>query len=109
MTSDKEDSDEIKGIDTINKVIHEPARLLIMAHLYVVDKADFVHLIAQTGMTWGNLSSHMTKLEAAGYIEVEKGFKGKKPSTMLRLTNEGREAFSVYRKRMTELFTDPSD
>jgi DNA-binding transcriptional ArsR family regulator len=106
MSSDTEGSGQKKVLDTINKIIHEPARLLIMAHLYVVEKADFIHLIAQTGMTWGNLSSHMTKLEAAGYIAVEKEFKEKKPATMLQLTENGREAFIAYRKRMREFFDD---
>ncbi|OPY25540.1 MAG: hypothetical protein A4E28_03084 [Methanocella sp. PtaU1.Bin125] len=87
-------------VDDIDRLIHEPARLMIMAYLYVVDSADFIFLMRQTGLTWGNLSAHMSKLEAAGYIEVAKDFVDKKPHTMLRLTDKGRDAFRQYRKRM---------
>jgi DNA-binding MarR family transcriptional regulator len=57
----------------------------------------------QTGMTWGNLSAHMSKLEEGGYIEVEKSFKGKRPNTMLRLTPQGRAAFQAYRQKMKQV------
>ena len=90
----------------IDKMIHEPARLLLMANLYVVESADFLFLMRQTGMTFGNLSSHMSKLEAAGYLDVEKEFVGKKPNTKLSLTEMGRQAFEIYRKNMQQLFTD---
>lgn len=88
----------------IDRLIHEPARLMIMACLYVVDAADFLFLVRQTGLTLGNLSSHMSKLETAGYIEVEKTFVGKKPHTMLRLTSEGRLAFETYKESMERVF-----
>ena len=86
----------------INRVIHEPARFNIMAHLYVVQSADFLFLQRQTGLTWGNLSSHLARLEKAGYVEIEKGFAGRKPHTMLRLTAEGRDAFDEYRAGMEQ-------
>lgn len=88
------------GAQDIDKLIHEPARLLIMAHLYVVESADFTYLIRQTDLSWGNLSSHMSKLEEAQYIEVIKEFKDKRPNTMLKLTKRGREAFRQYRQQM---------
>ncbi len=91
-------------VDGIDRVIHEPARLMIMAHLYVVDSADFLFLMRQTGLTFGNLSSHMAKLEAAGYIEVVKDFIERKPHTMLRVTEKGRRAFDEYRRGMDRLF-----
>jgi DNA-binding MarR family transcriptional regulator len=91
-------------VDGIDRVIHEPARLLIMAHLYVVDSADFLFLMRQTGLTFGNLSSHMAKLEGAGYIEVVKDFVDRKPHTMLRVTARGRVAFEEYRRGMDRLF-----
>ena len=91
-------------VNGIDRVIHEPARLLIMAHLYVVDSADFLFLMRQTGLTFGNLSSHMAKLEGAGYIEVVKDFVDRKPHTMLRVTARGRAAFEEYRKGMDRLF-----
>ena len=90
----------------IDRMIHEPARLKIMAHLYVVESADFLFLMRQTGLTHGNLSAHMSKLEAVGYIEVEKEFIGKKPHTMLHLTDEGRVAFKEYSQKMKQLFDD---
>jgi len=77
---------------------------MIMAHLYVVDSADFLFLMRQTGLTFGNLSSHMAKLEGAGYIEVVKDFVDRKPHTMLRVTARGRAAFEEYRRGMDRLF-----
>ena len=87
----------------IDKVIHEPARLKIIAQLYVVEGADMVFLMRQTKLTWGNLSSHVTKLESAGYIEVTKDFVDKKPRTTLKLTIEGRKAFERYRKNIKQM------
>lgn len=79
---------------------------MIMAHLFVVESVDFLFLQRQTGLTWGNLSSHLSKLEAAGYIDVEKEFVGKKPHTMLHLTDKGRTAFQEYRQSMKQVFED---
>jgi DNA-binding MarR family transcriptional regulator len=93
----------------VDRVIHEPARLSIVALLYVLVSADFTFVMNQTGMTWGNLSSHMTKLEEAGYLEVEKTFKGKRPNTTLKLTEKGRRAFNTYRAQMTRFFEDVPD
>lgn len=90
----------------INKLIHEPARLMIMAHLYVVESADFLFLMRQTGLTFGNLSSHLSKLEKADYVKIKKEFVGKKPHTMLELTKRGREAFLNYRKNMRQVFEE---
>ena len=68
----------VSGTDSspggIDKLIHEPARLLIMSNLAVVESADFLFLLGQTGLTFGNLSSHMSRLEEAGYLKVEKKF-----------------------------------
>ena len=77
----------------VDRLIHEPKRFMIMAHLYVVESADFLFLMKQMGLTWGNLSSHLSKLENAKYVKIEKGFLGKKPHTMLKITEEGRSAF----------------
>jgi len=106
MQFDKRKEQLTNNISEINKLIHEPARLMISIYLYVVESADFTFLIRQTGLTWGNLSTHITKLENAGYIEVNKVFKGKKPNTMLKLTKSGRMAFDNYRKNMKQLFED---
>jgi len=76
----------------------------MLAHLYVVESADFLFLMKQTGLTFGNLSSHMTRLEEAGYIKVDKEFRDKKPNTKLSLTEAGRHAFEDYRENMKQLF-----
>jgi DNA-binding MarR family transcriptional regulator len=89
-----------EGLRDLDRLVHEPARLMILAHLFVTESADFVFLANQTGLTLGNLSSHVTKLEEAGFVEVEKTFRGKRPNTQLRLTVPGRAAFAGYRERM---------
>ena len=106
MNSPKTSKDELNAIQNIDKLIHEPARLLLMAHLFVVASADFLFLQRQTGLTWGNISSHLRKLENAGYVTVQKEFIDKKPHTTLKLTEEGRAAFNEYRKSMKQLFED---
>ncbi len=93
----------------IDKIIHEPARLLIIAYLYVVESADFLFLMNQTGLTKGNMSSHLSKLEAAGYVEVRKEFIKKIPRTLLRLTERGRTSFREYRENMQQVFDSLPD
>ena len=90
------------GIQDIDRLIHEPNRLMIMAQLYVVHSADFLFLQNQVGMTPGNLSAHLSKLEAAGYVEVTKEFIERKPHTALALTKKGRTAFKEYRKKVKQ-------
>ncbi len=102
-------NEKLPGVSSIDKLIHEPARLLIMSHLYVVESADFLFLMRQTGLTFGNLSSHMSRLEEAGYIDVEKEFVERKPHTVLHLTPEGRKAFDDYRKNMSQVFSGLSN
>ena len=97
---------DLRSIADIDRLIHEPARLMIVAYLSVLESADFVFLMRQTGLTWGNLSSHMNKLEAAGYVDVQKEFVGKKPHTMLSLTDLGREAFQEYRRSIMWVLGD---
>ena len=101
-------SSDIQNITSVDKLIHEPARLNIMTRLYVVESADFLFMMRQTGLTFGNLSAHMSKLEDAGYIEIIKEFVGKKPHTMLRLTKKGRIAFEEYKKKMKQFFDEMS-
>lgn len=91
---------DLASFSEIDRVVHEPARLMLMAALYVLDSADYTFLMNLTGVTWGNLSAHISKLEESGYVEVEKSFKGKRPNTMLRLTPAGRAAFQTYRQKM---------
>ncbi len=100
--SKPEENADLTALAEIDRLVHEPARLAVMALLYVVDSADFIFLMNQTGLTWGNLSAHLTKLEEAGYLVVEKTFKGKRPNTMLRLTSNGRDAFRAYAGKMRQ-------
>ena len=87
-------------MSTLDRVIHEPARLLLVALLAGVKEADFLWLLRESELTKGNLSSHLARLEEAGYVEVEKTFRGKIPLTMLRLTRAGRTAFVDYKRTM---------
>ncbi|MGE5599267.1 MAG: transcriptional regulator [Bacteroidota bacterium] len=82
----------------LDRVIHEPARLAIMAVLYGCAAADFEFLLRMTGLTKGNLSAHASRLEEAGFVRVEKGFEGKRPYTRYALTPDGRRAFAAYRE-----------
>jgi DNA-binding MarR family transcriptional regulator len=91
------------NIQDIDRLIHEPSRLMIMAQLYVVQSADFLFLQRQTQMTPGNLSAHLSKLEDAGYVEITKEFLDRKPHTALALTKKGRDAFKQYRKNITQI------
>jgi len=86
----------------VDRIIHEPARLLIVTILYTAEKADFLFLLNETGLTKGNLSTHLTKLESAGYVNIEKSFRGKIPQTLCSLTPSGQEAFEKYRKQINQ-------
>jgi DNA-binding HxlR family transcriptional regulator len=90
----------IRNLSSLDRVIHEPGRLMIVALLFAVEQADFLYLQHESGMNKGTLSSHLSKLEEAGYIEVTKTFRGKIPQTLLRLTKSGRQAFEGYRKHL---------
>jgi DNA-binding MarR family transcriptional regulator len=89
--------------EAINRIIHEPARFLILAHLYVVKSMDFIFLMNQTGLTQGNLSAHLSKLESAGYISIKKEFVKKRPHTLMQITDKGKMAFRDYRNQMQVL------
>jgi len=84
------------ALNDVDRLIHEPARLAVMTILAAVDSADFLYLARETELTKGNLSAHLSKLEDAGYIEIEKSFQGKRPHTDCRLTDEGRQAYDEY-------------
>ncbi len=90
----------IRDLTSLDRVIHEPARLMIMTVLYAVEEADFVYLQRECGLTQGNLSSHLTKLEEASYLTITKTFKGKYPLTVCKLTRKGAEAFRAYSEKM---------
>jgi len=92
----------IRAILQVDRLIHEPGRLAIMAVLYFVEAADFLYLLRETGMTKGNLSSHLAKLEAGGYVEIEKTYRDKTPQTICRLSRTGRAAFQQYRANLKD-------
>ena len=92
----------------LDRVIHEPARLTIVALLAGVKESDFLWLLTESGLTKGNLSGHLTRLEEAGYVEIEKTYRGKVPLTLLRLTRKGKAAFEAYRKEMNGLLARPA-
>jgi len=105
MSSDNQNaSDRYQEVD---RLIHEPARYNIMALLYVVERAEYLFVQNQTGMTSGNLTAHTAKLEKAGYLAVQKKFVRRKPKTFLRLTSLGRKAFEDYRSGMKKIFNTP--
>ena len=80
----------------LDSLLHSELRLAIMSLLISADEAEFPYIKEQTGATAGNLSVQIDKLSAAGYIEVEKTFKGKRPCTLCRITGNGRQAFEDY-------------
>jgi DNA-binding transcriptional ArsR family regulator len=94
---------DVRDIVALNRIIHEPARLAIMTILYASDEADFVFLSNSTGLTKGNLATHIAKLEEAGYITVAKTFRGKLPHTAYSLTPQGRTAFARYYRELKEI------
>ena len=93
-------SDELRRVTELDRLIHEPARLLIVTILSTVESADFLFLQRETGLTKGNLSAHLSKLEDAGYVKIQKTFKGKLPLTVCKLTAAGTKAFTQYRQQM---------
>ena len=91
------------SLDGLDRLLHEPARLMIVTTLYPLDQSDFLYLLRETGLTKGNLSAHLMKLEEAKYIEIEKTYRGKLPLTLIRLTQQGRTALMDYRNKLKEI------
>ncbi len=87
----------------LDRLIHEPNRLAILTILSTTQDADFVFLQRALKLTNGNLSSHLTKLEAGGLIELEKSFVGKKPNTRVALTTQGRKRVSTHWEQLDRL------
>ena len=92
--------ERLRAIAELDRVIHEPGRMMIVALLAAVEECDFLFLLRETELNKGNLSSHLSKLEEAGYVEIEKKFRGKVPQTLVRLSPAGRKAFDLYRKQL---------
>ena len=101
-----ENSLELHPLADIDRTIHSPARLMVMTYLYVVDSADYLFLMRLTNLTFGNLTSHLSVLEEKGYIRIEKKFIGKKPHTMIHLTDTGRDAFRIYKSQIQRVLDD---
>ena len=99
----------LQRLADIDPIIHAPARLMVLTYLYVVESVDYVFLMRMTGLTWGNLATHLAKLEEAGYIAIEKEFRGKKPHSMIHLTDHGRDAFQEYKTNMQQVFDNLPD
>ena len=93
-------TDDLRRVTELDRLIHEPARLLIVTILSTVESADFLFLQRETGLTKGNLSAHLSKLEDAGYVKIQKTFQGKLPLTICKLTAAGTKAVSLYRQQM---------
>lgn len=93
----------LRDLAGVDRLIHEPARLMIVTILFTAEQVDFLYLLRETGLTKGNLSAHLARLEEAGYVSIEKGYRGKIPQTLCRLTDAGRTAFDNYRKQLRSL------
>ena len=91
---------DLEPIENLDQAIHAPSRLMILAHLAAVESADFTFLLKRTGLTRGNLSTHLSRLEEAGYINIKKEFVDRIPRTLYRLTAAGKKAIQVYRDNM---------
>ena len=100
---------ELHPLADLDRVIHSPARLMTMTYLYMVESVDFIFLMRLTGLTWGNLSSHLSTLEENEYVNIEKKFIQKKSHTMVTLTKKGRQAFRDYKQLLLQVLTDLPD
>jgi DNA-binding MarR family transcriptional regulator len=101
MTGRARDETSI-ALSQIDPLIHAPARLKLMTQLYVVEAADATFLVNETGLTWGNLATHLRKLEEHNYVTIDKEFRDRKPRTVISLTPHGRAAFRQYRAVIQE-------
>ena len=95
------EADDVRELLGIDRVVHEPARLAILTILGSAEEVEFKFLEVAVGLTKGNLSSHVSKLEAASYVKVLKAFRDKIPVTSYRITPAGRKALDEYRRRMS--------
>jgi DNA-binding MarR family transcriptional regulator len=100
MPANKKPLPSLEPIENIDPAIHAPSRLIILAYLGAVESADFTFLLTQTGLTRGNLSTHISKLEEAGYVKVKKEFVDRIPRTLYQLTKSGKDAIQHYREVM---------
>jgi len=106
MQSPEDRKANLPAIDDIDRIIHSPARLIVLSYLEVVEEMDFIYLMNLTELTWGNLSVHLRKLEEAGYIKIEKSIVQRKSRTTLQITKEGRTALQQYREQLRPIVLD---
>jgi DNA-binding MarR family transcriptional regulator len=106
MSDNEASKGELQPITDIDPLIHAPTRLKIMAYLSIVESADFTFLMNQTGLTRGNLSVNLRKLEDVGYVSIKKEFVDRVPRTLIRLTGDGRQAIQNYRENMQVVLND---
>lgn len=109
MTRHDPELPDLTLLSGLDKRIHEPGRLTVMSFLYVIAEADFLYLLDQTGLTRGNLSSHMSKLGQAGLVDIDKQFVDNVPRTTYRLTKVGRKAFRAYRRNLLDTLGELPD
>ena len=94
------DEKNLESIANLDRIVHSPPRLMILAYLAAVENADFIFLMNQVNLTRGNRSSHLNTLEEAGYVSINKEFVDRIPRTLIRITPEGRKAMVEYRDQM---------
>ena len=102
-------NEALHTLSDLDRVIHEPSRLLLVALLSSLESADFLFLLRESHLTKGNLTVHLSKLEEAGYILIEKTIRGKLPHTEYRLTDQGRAAFESYRQNLSRIFPEKKE
>ena len=102
-------NEALHTLSDLDRVIHEPSRLLLVALLSSLESADFLFLLKESRLTKGNLTVHLSKLEEAGYIQIEKTIRGKLPHTEYRLTDQGRAAFETYRRNLGRIFPEKKE
>ncbi|MBM3153279.1 MAG: transcriptional regulator [Chloroflexi bacterium] len=95
-------SSDLRALADVDRLLHEPSRTVIVAILATAESADFLYLQRETGLTKGNLSVHLSKLQEAGYVNIKKTYRGKTPLTLCRLTEQGRQAFDAYRRQLRQ-------
>jgi DNA-binding transcriptional ArsR family regulator len=96
-------ADVFEELASLDRLIHEPARLSIMTALSVVQSADFTSLQRITGLSAGNLSNHLAKLEEGRLVQLTKGYLNKRPNTMVAITQPGKQAIDAHWRRLKEL------
>jgi DNA-binding MarR family transcriptional regulator len=96
----------VPSLTEVDPLVHQPSRSIILAILAATKSADFLYLQRESGLTKGNLTVHLSKLEDAGYIQIEKSYRGKVPLTLCSMTDQGREAFELYRKQLKQFIKD---